>query len=63
MIITYRVEGMHCPAYIKKIKSALSAYIKVISITLDPPLLQAETETIPVLDELNAHLSVIGNGY
>lgn len=60
MRVTYRIEGMHCASCTEKVKSALLPHVKVIEVTLDPPVLQVEVTT-PLLDELNAHLLAVGN--
>ena len=61
MIFNYKIEGMHCASCIEKIKSSLPSKIKVKEITLNPPALQIEAETQPILDELNSYISSVGN--
>ena len=60
MITSYRIEGMHCTSCIEKIKQALSKYVQVITITLNPPLLQIETESQPNIEALNKYIAVAG---
>lgn len=61
MRFTYDIEGMHCSSCIEKIKSSLSSHVKVIEVTLNPPMLQVEAEKVPSLNELNRQLSLVGN--
>lgn len=63
MRFTYHIEGMHCSSCIEKIKSSLSSHVKVIKVTLNPPVLQIESDKLPQLNELNAHISLAGNYY
>src|SRR5690349_8996978 len=60
MKFTYHIEGMHCQSCSEKIKSALSPVVKVIDVTLNPPLLHVEADVPPSLDELNKTLATIG---
>lgn len=61
MKFTYYIKGVHCPACIEKIKSSLSPRVKVIEVTLNPPMLQIEARKPPSLNELNTYISTAGN--
>lgn len=63
MRFTYDIKGMHCSSCIEKIKAALSQHVNVVEVTLNPPMLKVESDKPPVLDELNAHVSLAGNYY
>ncbi|MDP1603955.1 MAG: heavy-metal-associated domain-containing protein [Legionella sp.] len=60
MKFTYSIEGMHCSSCIEKIKAALSSHVKLIDISLNPPLLQIEADKTPLLNELNTHIATAG---
>ena len=61
MRFIYQIEGMHCTSCIEKIKSVLSAHVKVIEVTLNPPILQVESTKPPRLRDLNVYISTAGN--
>ena len=61
MRFTYEIKGMHCSSCVEKIKAALSPHVNVIEVTLNPPMLKVESDRPPLLNELNAHLSLAGN--
>ncbi|MDP3559650.1 MAG: hypothetical protein Q8R79_04785 [Legionellaceae bacterium] len=61
MKFTYHIKGMHCDSCIEKIQSSLSSHVKVIEVTLNPPMLQIEAIKAPLLDELNTYVSAAGN--
>src|SRR5690242_9427223 len=61
MRYTYQIEGMHCPACVEKIRSALQqAHVTIEAITLQPPLLTIIAEQAPALNVLND--AVVGAG-
>ena len=49
MRFSYKINGMHCAACIEKIKSALLPHFKVTEITLNPPILQIDSDKPPLL--------------
>src|SRR5438477_9546011 len=61
MEFKYKIQGMHCTACVRKIKSVLSPHFKVIEVTLNPPFLKIDADKPPLLDELNKYISVAGN--
>lgn len=61
MRFTYQIVGMHCSSCIEKIQSSLSTQFKITSITLEPPILEIESETQPLLNDLNTRLALLGN--
>jgi copper chaperone CopZ len=61
MEFIYHIEGMHCAACVEKIKSALSTHFKTVEVTLDPPLLKIEADTLPLISDLNIILATTGN--
>lgn len=60
MKITYAIEGMHCTSCIEKIRLALSAHVQILELTLNPPLLKVEANTLPNQEILNNFLSNVG---
>lgn len=60
MKFSYRIEGMHCATCVEKIKSALSPHLKVIDVSLNPPMLQIDANNEPKLNDLNILISRAG---
>ena len=60
MKFSYRIEGMHCASCVEKIKSALITHVKLIDVTLNPPLLQIESDHPPKLNDLNTYILSAG---
>lgn len=61
MEFIYRVKGMHCPACVEKIKSALLPHFKNVEVTLDPPQLKIVADSLPLISDLNALIATAGN--
>lgn len=60
MQFSYHIEGMHCEACIKKIKSVLSPHFTIREITLNPPILIIDADQMPLLSELNNNIALAG---
>jgi cation transport ATPase len=60
MEFIYHIKGMHCASCIEKITAALSPHVKVIAVTLNPPILKIEADQAPSLPELNKYISAAG---
>jgi cation transport ATPase len=61
MKFSYHIKGMHCPACVEKINSALSPKVMVVEVTYNPPLLTIEAPKPPSLNELNKYIAMAGN--
>lgn len=59
----YSISGMHCAACIDKIKTALSPRYTITQLTLQPPLLEIESQSKPSLQDLNDLIKTAGNYY
>lgn len=61
MLFSYQIEGMHCTSCIDKIQSSLGENFKIKSLTLNPPILQIESNKPPSFKKLNTAVTMAGD--
>lgn len=57
----YKIQGMHCNACVEKIKAALKDITTTPTVTLDPPILKFETNSVIIIGELNTRIAEQGH--
>jgi len=60
MKTTYQVKGMHCGACVEKIQNALRPF-GANEVSLNPPRLIFESNTVPEIDRLNEEVARVGS--
>lgn len=58
---TYKIEGMHCQACVKKISGALDGLAEKVEVTLNPPQAIVTGGSEADLDTLNKAVATVGN--